>query len=101
MIRRPPRSTLFPYTTLFRRQQRCDAELSRRNHDQPPGFNLFLLPYPVDTSGEVMGGHSGCRTASNEAVVPPLSLHLAAEPEVRRKDGVAGIRNGLGEGRTQ
>src|SRR5260221_6253516 len=34
MIRRPPRSTLFPYTTLFRSQElpgavvpRCDAEL--------------------------------------------------------------------------
>src|SRR3712207_8824313 len=25
MIRRPPRSTLFPYTTLFRSQQRGDA----------------------------------------------------------------------------
>src|SRR2546430_10942577 len=25
MIRRPPRSTLFPYTTLFRSQQRRDA----------------------------------------------------------------------------
>src|SRR5258708_21280726 len=30
MIRRPPRSTLFPYTTLFRSQQRCqDARLAR------------------------------------------------------------------------
>src|SRR3712207_7775019 len=25
MIRRPPRSTLFPYTTLFRSRRRCDA----------------------------------------------------------------------------
>src|SRR5258706_8742358 len=25
MIRRPPRSTLFPYTTLFRSQQRLDG----------------------------------------------------------------------------
>src|SRR2546426_7709713 len=25
MIRRPPRSTLFPYTTLFRSHQRCDT----------------------------------------------------------------------------
>src|SRR2546430_11942024 len=24
MIRRPPRSTLFPYTTLFRSQERCN-----------------------------------------------------------------------------
>src|SRR5258708_11130815 len=26
MIRRPPRSTLFPYTTLFRSLQRCDQD---------------------------------------------------------------------------
>src|SRR2546421_5765202 len=25
MIRRPPRSTLFPYTTLFRSLQQCDS----------------------------------------------------------------------------
>src|SRR3712207_7982527 len=31
MIRRPPRSTLFPYTTLFRSQHRhLDAQLPRR-----------------------------------------------------------------------
>src|SRR3712207_8115367 len=30
MIRRPPRSTLFPYTTLFRSQQREDRPEERR-----------------------------------------------------------------------
>src|SRR2546425_1837901 len=40
MIRRPPRSTLFPYTTLFRsrpdrRQQRPDdRQLDRRGHGE-------------------------------------------------------------------
>src|SRR3712207_8619694 len=39
MIRRPPRSTLFPYTTLFRSARRprpvgVDDEL--RDHDRPP-----------------------------------------------------------------
>src|SRR3712207_6959512 len=29
MIRRPPRSTLFPYTTLFRSQHRNEEELRR------------------------------------------------------------------------
>src|SRR2546422_2716668 len=42
MIRRPPRSTLFPYTTLFRshgpRQQRPLPERGRaRAVEQPPG----------------------------------------------------------------
>src|SRR3712207_8640222 len=35
MIRRPPRSTLFPYTTLFR-----SARLMR---DPPPGFDPTLV----------------------------------------------------------
>src|SRR3712207_8624648 len=34
MIRRPPRSTLFPYTTLFRSRQRQDARPARHRGDQ-------------------------------------------------------------------
>src|SRR3712207_7942557 len=33
MIRRPPRSTLFPYTTLFRSDQRGEADRARRGGD--------------------------------------------------------------------
>src|SRR3712207_8424120 len=32
MIRRPPRSTLFPYTTLFRSRRRHED----RGHEEPP-----------------------------------------------------------------
>src|ERR1039457_2050245 len=32
MIRRPPRSTLFPYTTLFRSQRGCDLRLGIETH---------------------------------------------------------------------
>src|SRR5258708_18621635 len=39
MIRRPPRSTLFPYTTLFRSQ--CGAQ-RRRCSGLPP--RCFLIP---------------------------------------------------------
>src|SRR5436189_806858 len=34
MIRPPPRSTLFPYTTLFRSRADVDAELERGGGDQ-------------------------------------------------------------------
>src|SRR2546422_4675623 len=37
MIRRPPRSTLFPYTTLFRSQQPSDRR--RRERRPVPGSN--------------------------------------------------------------
>src|SRR3712207_8839203 len=53
MIRRPPRSTLFPYTTLFRsiedRQQEGklgDGDgVDQRRHDQQPA-NLAVGPLP-------------------------------------------------------
>src|SRR2546430_6215413 len=49
MIRRPPRSTLFPYTTLFRSHLVPPAPCDRRTPATPPqrapgppGFRLFL-----------------------------------------------------------
>src|SRR2546430_12461347 len=44
MIRRPPRSTLFPYTTLFR------SHLGRRGSllaDRPDGLRLVRNEHPV------------------------------------------------------
>src|SRR3712207_9142059 len=40
MIRRPPRSTLFPYTTLFRSFE--DADLCRRAREA--GWSVYYLP---------------------------------------------------------
>src|SRR5688572_31633832 len=46
MIRRPPRSTLFPYTTLFRSNEQNDFSTFSRPHDGPvlfahdPGRNI-------------------------------------------------------------
>src|SRR5258708_31392111 len=37
MIRRPPRSTLFPYTTLFRSQAICGDYLGAQPARQAPG----------------------------------------------------------------
>src|SRR3712207_7947298 len=42
MIRRPPRSTLFPYTTLFRSQRHGDHQRLRRDRRRPR-----QLPHPV------------------------------------------------------
>src|ERR1035438_10804192 len=40
MIRRPPRSTLFPYTTLFRSLQGSDALLRAQLHGGPGALGL-------------------------------------------------------------
>src|SRR3712207_9132872 len=53
MIRRPPRSTLFPYTTLFR--SRRPGALDRRR-EQPlraaPGPRAHGRAVPLDPAGE-------------------------------------------------
>src|SRR2546425_13326688 len=40
MIRRPPRSTLFPYTTLFRSLLEVGHVVGRRERDPEPGHRL-------------------------------------------------------------
>src|SRR5258708_21365405 len=48
MIRRPPRSTLFPYTTLFRSaHQRLTL-----HHGEDGTYLLVALPLPVHLQGE-------------------------------------------------
>src|SRR3712207_8542183 len=45
MIRRPPRSTLFPYTTLFRSEN--DAELLTRNEMQNICPDILITNYSM------------------------------------------------------
>src|SRR5256885_16231883 len=52
MIRRPPRSTLFPYTTLFR---------SSRSHNTPGSISMAQDPGRV-FPGKRMAGHYGSET---------------------------------------
>src|SRR5256885_16702185 len=53
MIRRPPRSTLFPYTTLFRSMRLLDSNLRAFEH---PGRAAFCKPgfemEPVDDKAD-------------------------------------------------
>src|SRR2546430_9592213 len=44
MIRRPPRSTLFPYTTLFRSRRVHPVLRARITHPQRPPERPSLLP---------------------------------------------------------
>src|SRR3712207_6850819 len=53
MIRRPPRSTLFPYTTLFRSPDPGSMRRLRRNCELNALANVTLLPLALsDRSGE-------------------------------------------------
>src|SRR5258708_23045001 len=61
MIRRPPRSTLFPYTTLFRSlvelQESERRQLSRELHDRI-GQSLTALNINLDVLKKTLASHS-------------------------------------------
>src|SRR3712207_6870811 len=46
MIRRPPRSTLFPYTTLFRSRERASEARSDSGPRVVPNVPLYRRPEP-------------------------------------------------------
>src|SRR2546430_10309005 len=50
MIRRPPRSTLFPYTTLFRSLQRVELALVHRVRLQPQQLGDLGRRQPVQVA---------------------------------------------------
>src|SRR5258705_1445484 len=48
MIRRPPRSTLFPYTTLFRSASLTLIDAANNSDPSPPGRKIKVLPAGTD-----------------------------------------------------
>src|SRR3712207_7201063 len=67
MIRRPPRSTLFPYTTLFRSRRLCLRPRSGRRRDQGRA------------SGGRRGGRPGTTSASDRGHVGAASAGARSE----------------------
>src|SRR2546422_4958606 len=57
MIRRPPRSTLFPYTTLFRSTQRtrsqCIADYSDAIKKQVAALRAIVWKFGTDMAGRL------------------------------------------------
>src|SRR3712207_8203481 len=55
MIRRPPRSTLFPYTTLFRSSKRLRMEEDLRGAVERGEFVVHYQPKVIIETGEIVG----------------------------------------------
>src|SRR3712207_9383745 len=78
MIRRPPRSTLFPYTTLFRSQRLRDVGLDIRHRDRAQGGLVVEHP-PERVRAERQGraGHlddlTGERARAPSAAATPMN----------------------------
>src|SRR3712207_8702653 len=71
MIRRPPRSTLFPYTTLFRSRARKAVIFATGGFTHDPELRRNFLSVPV---------YGGCAAVSNEGdfirIAGPLGVQL-------------------------
>src|SRR2546422_5119285 len=84
MIRRPPRSTLFPYTTLFRSQRDLVEErrwVSKQDYVEGLAFSQ-LSPGPLAAQlamylGWIKGGGLGATLAGTAFVLPSFLLVLA------------------------
>src|SRR5256885_6144503 len=57
MIRRPPRSTLFPYTTLFRSRRRAEAK--RAGADAHLRSSRAVKGYRIEASDDSIGHVAG------------------------------------------
>src|SRR3989454_6577743 len=79
MIRRPPRSTLFPYTTLFRSSPRGDAVVLREGVDRVDQHERALRNAVVD---EVVCGLEFGQVEPQRDL-EEVSLHLAAPDRLR------------------
>ena len=57
MIRRPPRSTLFPYTTLFRSLKNLDLSHNILNGEIPENFGNMSQLTNIDLSHNYLSGY--------------------------------------------
>src|SRR2546425_2783441 len=78
MIRRPPRSTLFPYTTLFRSTPSVDKQASHFVHI--PGLSYSGVKSPTECQQSLFESHFASRQSLSDC---PVALD--------RKSGSAGM----------
>src|SRR2546430_14944480 len=96
MIRRPPRSTLFPYTTLFRSRRRLKAP--RRRAEGRAMSNIVIPPRLKPKDGRFGSGPAKIRPEQLAALADSGAAYLGTshrQPPVRSL--VHRIRGGLAE----
>src|SRR5258705_2185948 len=98
MIRRPPRSTLFPYTTLFRSRRSTGEVMGRRSPTEWPDLGIALaakvrLHYWHDQSeiesvghpiGEVHGDRKSTRLNSSHLGISYAVFCLKKKKQMTR-----------------
>src|SRR2546422_8244543 len=90
MIRRPPRSTLFPYTTLFRSMTTAGSTITGENRrDRPMGFDVEKVreDFPILKVREVLSDLLDIETHRSEEHTSELQsrLHLVCRLLLEKK----------------
>src|SRR2546422_9050711 len=75
MIRRPPRSTLFPYTTLFRSVDRWRSEFVAMAKGLAGGSGWVLLVY-VPRDRQLINQYAGDHGQTTAGGIPILALDM-------------------------
>src|SRR2546429_6364034 len=89
MIRRPPRSTLFPYTTLFRSLLELVARLRPASAPVPQVLTPIALEQQSEHALTVFDGRMGLRLRSEEHTSELQSrLHLVCRLLLEKKKAV-------------
>src|SRR5256885_4082159 len=86
MIRRPPRSTLFPYTTLFRSLQPNNLGRKSAQHAQTPIIRVLSYHYIVVLPGVLPHGVVIC-------LVQPDQPYLARAGEERSEEHTSELQS--------
>src|SRR3712207_8659716 len=83
MIRRPPRSTLFPYTTLFRSLNHKSANFAANRHGY---FHYCLMPHRYNSTS----GSSGQAEINGDDLI--VSLYCAGS-DVRSEEHTSELQS--------
>src|SRR2546425_7753252 len=99
MIRRPPRSTLFPYTTLFRsvHQVRGPTGIALSTFSDAVSRTRISPDWPCDTYARAPSGAKGTSTGR----LPPGGAGLVGAGGARRGPRGRGARAGRDRKRTR
>src|SRR2546422_6716332 len=89
MIRRPPRSTLFPYTTLFRSEDRLSA--ARRVARQPGVYSPARLGGTMRHSVSRVGGGRDRSRSEEHTSELQSRLHLVCRLLLEKKKNMTYI----------
>src|SRR5260370_18855606 len=100
MIRRPPRSTLFPYTTLFRSEVK--ARINRKKHgiDFEEAVKVFLDEFALTEVDRFIEGEARWRSEEHTSELQShlnLVCRLLLEKKKKRQNMETYVDNQYGE----